>query len=131
MISDPIADMLVRIKNANQRKHKDVSMENSKLKVEIAKILKSEGYIINYEIRKIDKVKSDLVIILKYKEEIRVITGLKKISKPGLRVYSESKNVPKVLNGFGISIISTSKGMMTGKEARNKSLGGEVIAYVW
>jgi small subunit ribosomal protein S8 len=130
MISDPIADMLVRVKNANQRRHPQVSMGASKVKKNIADILKSEGYIIDYRIKKIDEVKSDLIITLKYKGTQRVISGLKRISKPGLRVYSECEKLPRVLNGFGIAIISTPKGIMTDKKARAASLGGEVMAYV-
>lgn len=130
MISDPIADMLVRVKNANQRRHPQVKMDSSKVKIVIAGILKQEGYITDYKIKKIDNVKSELIIILKYKGTQRVISGLKRISKPGLRVYSESQKIPQVLNGFGIAIISTPKGIMTDKKARSASLGGEVMAYV-
>jgi small subunit ribosomal protein S8 len=130
MISDPIADMLVRIKNANQRKHQQVSMDNSKTKKTIADILKKEGFITDYKVKKIDDVKSELIVILKYKNNTKVISGLKRISKPGLRVYSQASKLPKVLNGFGIAIISTPKGIMTDKKARAASLGGEVMAYV-
>ena len=106
-------------------------MPVSKVKTEIAKILKNEGFIENYRVSK-DKVQGTLTLTLKYvNKKERVITGLKRISKPGLRVYAKADEVPKVLNGFGIAIISTSKGIMTDKEARNKSLGGEVMAYVW
>ena len=131
VVTDPIADMLTRIRNANAMKYKEVSMPVSKTKTEIARILKDEGFITDYKIRN-DKPQKTLVLTLKYtNKKERVITGLKRISKPGLRVYTKSTDVPKVLNGFGIAIISTSKGIMTDKEARKQSLGGEVMAYIW
>lgn len=131
VVTDPIADMLTRIRNANAMKYKEVSMPASKTKTEIARILKDEGFIEDYKIRT-DKTEKTLVLTLKYtNKKERVITGLKRISKPGLRVYTKSNEVPKVLNGFGIAIISTSKGIMTDKEARKESLGGEVMAYIW
>ena len=131
VVTDPIADMLTRIRNANAMKYKEVSMPVSKTKTEIARILKDEGFIADYKIRN-DKPQKTLVLTLKYtNKKERVITGLKRISKPGLRVYTKSTDVPKVLNGFGIAIISTSKGIMTDKEARKQSLGGEVMAYIW
>ena len=131
VVTDPIADMLTRIRNANAMKYKEVSMPASKTKTEIARILKDEGFIADYKIRN-DKPQKALVLTLKYtNKKERVITGLKRISKPGLRVYTKSNEVPKVLNGFGIAIISTSKGIMTDKEARKESLGGEVMAYIW
>lgn len=131
VVTDPIADMLTRIRNANAMKYKEVSMPVSKTKTEIARILKDEGFITDYKIRN-DKPQKTLVLTLKYtNKKERVITGLKRISKPGLRVYTKSTDVPKVLNGFGIAIISTSKGIMTDKEARKESLGGEVMAYIW
>ena len=131
VVSDPIADMLTRIRNANAMKYKEVSMPVSKVKTEIAKILKNEGFIEDYKVNKGD-VQGTLVLTLKYvNKKERVITGLKRISKPGLRVYVKADDVPKVLNGFGIAIISTSKGIMTDKEARKENLGGEVMAYVW
>ena len=131
VVTDPIADMLTRIRNANAMKYKEVSMPVSKTKTEIARILKDEGFITDYKIRN-DKPQKTLVLTLKYtNKKERVITGLKRISKPGLRVYTKSDDVPKVLNGFGIAIISTSKGIMTDKEARKESLGGEVMAYIW
>ncbi len=131
VVNDPIADMLTRIRNANQMRYKEVEVPASKIKIEIAKILKEEGFIKDYQIKK-NEVQNIIVLTLKYgpKKE-RVITGLKRISKPGLRVYVKTNEVPKVLNGLGIAIISTSRGLMTDKEAREKSLGGEVIAYVW
>jgi small subunit ribosomal protein S8 len=131
VVNDPIADMFTRIRNANQMRYKEVEVPASKIKIEIAKILKEEGFIKDYQIKK-NEVQNIIVLTLKYgpKKE-RVITGLKRISKPGLRVYVKTNEVPKVLNGLGIAIISTSRGLMTDKEAREKSLGGEVIAYVW
>ena len=131
VVTDPIADMLTRIRNANAMRYKEVSMPTSKVKTEIARILKDEGFIEDYKIRN-DKPQKTLVLTLKYvNKKERVITGLKRISKPGLRVYTKSDEVPKVLNGFGIAIISTSKGIMSDKEARKNSLGGEVMAYIW
>ena len=131
MVTDPIADMLTRIRNANQMRDKEVEVPASNLKIEIAKILKEEGFVNDYKIKK-NNVQNIIVINLKYTEnKVRVITGLKKISKPGLRVYVKADEVPKVLDGLGIAIISTSKGVMTDKKARELSLGGEVLAYVW
>ena len=131
MVTDPIADMLTRIRNANQMRDKEVEVPASNLKIEIAKILKEEGFVNDYKIKK-NNIQNIIVINLKYTEnKVRVITGLKKISKPGLRVYVKADEVPKVLNGLGIAIISTSKGVMTDKKARELSLGGEVLAYVW
>ena len=131
MVTDPIADMLTRIRNANQMKNKEVEIPASKIKVEIARILKEEGFIVDYKTKK-NNVQDVLVLTLKYGEnKERVITGLKRISKPGLRVYVKAEEVPKVLNGLGIAIISTSRGVMTDKNARQQSLGGEVLAYVW
>ncbi len=130
-MTDPIADMLTRIRNANQMRDKEVEVPASKLKLEIAKILKDEGFVVDYKIKKDDK-QSMIVISLKYAQnKSRVITGLRKISKPGLRVYVKADEVPKVLNGLGIAVISTSKGIMTDKNARANSLGGEVLAYIW
>ena len=125
-MTDPIADMLTRIRNANQNRAPFCEIPTSKVKTEIAKILKDEGFIEDY---KIDG--NTTTLTLKYKNKERVITGLKRISKPGLRVYAGALELPTVLNGLGIAIISTSKGIMTDKEARANSLGGEVIAYVW
>ena len=130
MVTDPIADMLTRIRNANQMRYKEVEVPSSKIKVEIAKILKKEGFIADYKVKK-NNIQDILVLSLKYDGKERVITGLKRISKPGLRVYVKADEVPQVLNGLGIAIISTSKGMMTDKEARKGSLGGEVVAYIW
>lgn len=130
MVTDPIADMLTRIRNANQMRYKEVEVPASKMKEEIARILKSEGFIVDYKVKK-NNIQNILVLSLKYVDKERVITGLKKISKPGLRVYVKAEEVPTVLNGLGIAIISTSKGVMTDKEARANSLGGEVLAYIW
>ena len=131
VVTDPIADMLTRIRNANQMKYKEVLVPTSKLKVEIANILKNEGYINGYKIVSTESG-SMMNIELKYgaKKE-RVITGLKRISKPGLRVYAKKEEIPTVLNGLGIAIISTSKGLMVDREARKQNLGGEVLAYIW
>jgi len=131
MVTDPIADMLTRIRNANAMRYKEVEVPSSKVKVEIAKILKEEGFINDYKIKK-NNVQDIIVISLKYGDnKERVITGLKRISKPGLRVYAKSEEIPRVLNGLGIAIISTSKGIMTGKNAKASNLGGEVMAYIW
>lgn len=130
-MTDPIADMLTRIRNANQNRAKDVTMPSSKMKETIASILKEEGYIENFSIEKKD-VQNNLTLTLKYgKNKERVITGLKRISKPGLRVYANVEELPRVLNGLGIAIISTPKGVMTDKLARKNNVGGEVIAYIW
>jgi small subunit ribosomal protein S8 len=130
MVTDPIADMLTRVRNANQMRYKEVEVPASKMKNEIARILKAEGFIVDYKVKK-NNIQDILVLSLKYVDKERVITGLKRISKPGLRVYVKAEEVPSVLNGLGIAIISTSKGVMTDKEARANSLGGEVLAYIW
>ncbi len=130
IMTDPIADMLTRIRNALQQEHESVSMPASKEKQAIAKILKDEGFITDYSVE--GDVKKTLTITLKYAEDNkRVISGLRRISKPGLRVYAKVDNLPRVLNGLGIAIISTSNGMMTDRDAKKNHLGGEVIAYVW
>ena len=126
-MTDPIADMLTRIRNANQMRNKEVSMPVSKMKLEIAKILDAEGFITSYTVKE-----NTLTLTLKYgQNKERVITGLKRISKPGLRVYAGAEEIPHVLNGLGIAIISTPKGVMTDKLARKNNVGGEVIAYIW
>ena len=130
MITDPIADMLTRIRNANQMKHATVSMPASKVKAEILRVLKAEGYISDYVVKEEDNKKS-IEVTLKYVNKQRVIQGIKRISKPGLRVYAKANELPRVLNGLGVAIVSTSSGVMTDKEARAKKLGGEVIAFVW
>ena len=130
-MTDPIADMLTRIRNANQNRAKTVSMPSSKMKEEIAKILKDEGFVEEFSIEEND-VQNTLTLTLKYgQKKERVITGLKRVSKPGLRVYSKAEELPRVLNGLGIAIISTPKGIMTDKKARMENVGGEVIAYIW
>ena len=128
VVSDPIADMLTRIRNANQLRYVEVEMPTSKMKEEIARILKEEGYISDFKVVEEEK---KLVLNLKYNKKERVITGLKRISKPGLRVYAKWVDIPSVLNGLGIAIVSTSEGVMTGRDAKNKKLGGEVLAYIW
>ncbi len=129
--TDPIADMLTRIRNANTAKHKNVDIPASKMKLAIAKILFEEGYIKSFE-ELAGENQSTIRVTLKYDEKgKRVIDGIKRISKPGLRIYSSKEDLPRVLNGLGIAIVSTSKGIMTDKEARQNGLGGEVIAYVW
>ena len=131
VMTDPIADMLTRIRNANVMRYKEVEVPASKIKVEIARILKEEGFISDYKIKK-NNVQNIISLNLKYgQNKERVITGLKRISKPGLRVYAKACELPRVLNGLGIAIVSTSKGVMTDKQARNESLGGEVMAYIW
>ena len=130
-MTDPIADMLTRIRNANQNRALNVSMPSSKMKETIASILKEEGFITDYSIEKND-VQNILTLTLKYAaNKERVITGLKRISKPGLRVYASVDKIPSVRNGLGIAIISTPKGVMTDKMARRNNVGGEVIAYIW
>ena len=131
MVQDKIADMLTRIRNANQLKYETVEVIGTKMTLGIAEILKKEGYIADFTHEK--SIKGDkLTLTLKYGEKKeRVITGLKRISKSGLRVYAGADEIPRVLNGLGIAIISTSKGLMTDKEARNERLGGEVLAYIW
>ena len=130
VMTDPIADMLTRIRNANAMRHETVSMPSSTMKVRIADILKEEGFIVDYAVT--GDVKKELTITLKYAEGgVRVISGLKKISKPGLRVNASAEKLPRVLRGLGIAIISTSKGVMSDKKARALGVGGEVIAYVW
>ena len=129
--TDPIADMLTRIRNANSAKHKEVDIPASNMKRAIAQILVDEGYIASFEEIK-DEKQGMLRITLKYDENgKRVIDGLKRISKPGLRIYVNKEELPQVLNGLGIALISTSKGIKTDKEARKEGLGGEVLAYVW
>ena len=130
--TDPIADMLTRIRNANTAKHKTVDIPASNMKLAIAKILFDEGYIKSFEEIKEENNQGIIRITLKYTENgKRVIDGLKRISKPGLRVYASKDELPKVLNGLGIALVSTSKGIKTDKEARKEGLGGEVLAYVW
>ncbi|GMB10015.1 SSU ribosomal protein S8P [Anoxybacillus vitaminiphilus] len=131
VMTDPIADMLTRIRNANMVRHEKLEVPASKIKREIAEILKREGFIRDVEYIE-DNKQGILRIFLKYgPNNERVITGLKRISKPGLRVYAKAHEVPRVLNGLGIAILSTSQGILTDKEARQKGTGGEVLAYIW
>ena len=131
MVNDTIADMLTRIRNANAMKYKTVEIPSTKMTRGIADILTNEGFIAGYEVNKL-AVGEMLVVNLKYsKTKERVINGLKRISKPGLRVYAKADEMPRVLNGLGIAIVSTSEGLMTDKEARAKKIGGEVLAYIW
>ena len=131
-MSDPIADMLTRIRNANTAKHDTVDVPASKMKIAIADILLKEGYIKNYTIEEVNGFKS-IHITLKYGNDknVKIITGLKRISKPGLRVYANAEDLPKVLGGLGTAIISTNHGVITDKEARKLGIGGEVLAFVW
>ena len=132
-MSDPIADMLTRVRNANTAKHDTVDIPSSKMKVSIAEILKKEGYIKDFEVVKDEKGFSTIHVTMKYGKDKneKIISGLKRISKPGLRVYANTDELPKVLGGLGIAIISTNKGVLTDKEARKENVGGEVLAFVW
>ena len=130
-MTDPIADMLTRIRNANMVSHETVEIPSSKLKVELAKLLKSEGFISDYNVKEVGKFKV-LEITLKYDEKRNpVISKLERISKPGLRTYCKAKNLPKVLGGMGIAIVSTSKGLLTDRKARKENIGGEVLCYIY
>ena len=128
IVTDPIADMLTRMRNALSAKHKNVSIPVSKMKVAMAELLQNEGYIESYKVETNENNFSNIIIEFK---DAKVIKGLKRISKPGLRIYANVDELPKVINGLGIAIISTSKGLMTDKEARKQNIGGEVLAYVW
>lgn len=131
-MTDPIADMLTRIRNGLGAEHETVEIPASKMKIEIARILKQEGFIIDYTVSGDTAKEKVITIVLKYgPEKQKVITGLRRISKPGLRVYAKGNDVPRVLNGLGVAIISTSKGLMADRDARKANLGGEVVAYVW
>ena len=129
-VTDPIADALTRIRNANQVNHSNVLIPASKLKVELIKLLKEEGYVEDYELKE-DKGFKVIDVTLKYFNKKPVITNLKRVSTPGLRTYSKAKNLPRVFGGMGVAIISTSKGLMTDKLARKENIGGEVLAFVW
>lgn len=129
-LTDPIADMLTRIRNANAAKHATVAVPFSRIKESIANILKNEGYIVDYEIKE-EGTKKDILVTLKFVDGEEVVKGLRRISKPGRRVYSSVDNLPKVLGGLGIAIVSTPKGVLTDKECRKHSVGGEVLCYVW
>ncbi len=131
MNTDPIADMLTRIRNANMVSHPSVEIPASKLKVELAKLLKEEGFITDYAVKEVGKFKV-LEIELKYDEKNKpVITSLRRVSKPGLRTYCKAKNLPQVLGGMGVAIVSTSKGLLTDRKARKENLGGEVLCYIY
>lgn len=131
-MTDPIADMLTRIRNAVSARHDVVSMPASKLKVEIAKILKNEGYIKDFELQDVDTVKKSLKVSLRYAQKREsVLHGLQRVSKPGLRVYVQRREIPRVYGGLGIAIMSTPQGVMTGQQAWRNHVGGEVLCYVW
>jgi small subunit ribosomal protein S8 len=130
-VTDPIADMLTRIRNASAARHKDLTMPSSRVKREIARILAEEGFIEAFETQP-DGVQDQLMVRLKYAEgRTPVVSGIKRISKPGLRVYARKTEIPRVLGGLGLAILSTSHGIMTGSDARKQNLGGEVLCYVW
>ena len=132
-MTDPIADMLTRIRNANVAMHDEVAMPSSKLKESLAAVLKSEGYITDYAVADaVDRPGRVLTIEMKYSpERARVISGVRRISKPGLRVYTKAESVPRVLGGLGVAVLSTSQGLLTDREARKRRVGGEVLCYVW
>ncbi|MCR5705821.1 MAG: 30S ribosomal protein S8 [Acholeplasmatales bacterium] len=131
-MTDPIADMLTRIRNANKMLHETVEIPASNIKTSILNVFKNEGFIADFKTESLENNKSVTTVTLKYIDnKERVIKGLKRISKPGLRVYVEADKLPKVLNGLGVAVISTSKGVMTDKDARKQKLGGEVLAYIW
>jgi small subunit ribosomal protein S8 len=133
-MTDPIADMLTRLRNANQAYHDQVTMPYSKIKANIAEVLKAEGYIAGWAVREPEEgsVGKRLVVDLKYgQNRERSLAGIKRVSKPGLRVYAKSTELPRVLGGLGVAIISTSQGLLTDRQARKRSVGGEVLAYVW
>lgn len=130
-MTDPIADMLTRIRNANLAKQEKVDIPSSNLKLELARVLKEEGYIKNFKLLK-DRKQGIVRVYMKYSsEEMRVITGLKRVSSPGNRVYVGADEIPRVMGGLGVAIISTSRGMMVDRESRKKNIGGEVICYIW
>lgn len=128
--TDQISDMLTRIRNANTQRHEEVDVPYSKLKDQIAQILVDEGFIRTSDVLQ-DGIKKTIRLTLKYENKTRVLQGLKRISKPGLRIYANVEQLPRVLNGLGIALISTSKGILTDKEARKQNIGGEVLAYIW
>lgn len=132
VMTDPIADFLTRVRNANTAMKKSVDIPNSNIKAAMSQILKDEGFIKDFEVvSEADSVKKNIRVYLKYDQKTRVISGLKRISKPSLRVYVGKDEVPKVLGGLGVAILSTSKGIMTDKKARREGMGGEVLCYVW
>jgi len=129
-VTDPIADYLTRVRNASKARKVRVEIPSSKMKIGLSEILKSRGFIVDYEILE-DNKQNKINILLKYKDGLPAINGLKKISKPGLRVYKKSTEIPRVLNGLGTAVISTSKGLLTDKQARQQLLGGEVVCHIW
>lgn len=129
-VTDPIADMLTRIRNANVQRHDTVDIPYSKVKKAISDILVEEGFVKSQEVLQ-DGTKKNIRLALKYENKTRVLQGLKRISKPGLRIYANAEELPRVLNGLGIAVISTSKGIMADKKARKENIGGEVLAYIW
>ena len=132
-MTDPIADMLTRIRNANTAMHDDVSMPSSKLKEALAEVLQAEGYIMGFRVNdRLDKPGKTLTIDMKYSpDRKRVISGVRRVSTPGLRVYTKAERIPRVLGGLGVAVVSTSKGLMTDREARKRRVGGEVLCFVW
>lgn len=132
MFMDPISDLFSKLNNANKARLSTVKIQTSRLTSSILEILKNEGYIASYQVRNLGKTKKQITIIhLKYKNQVPAINGVRQISKPGLRIYTSAHDMPRVLNGLGIAVVTTSHGVMTGKQARKANLGGEVIAYVW
>tara|TARA_Y100000590_G_scaffold339162_1_gene386605 strand:+ start:188 stop:586 length:399 start_codon:yes stop_codon:yes gene_type:complete len=132
-MTDPVADMLTRIRNANQAMHEGVVMPSSKQKIALADLLKEEGYITDFDVSTSEKSTGDVLsITMKYTDSReRVISGLRRVSKPGLRVYTKSDKIPRVLGGLGVAVVSTSKGLMSDREARRRRMGGEILCYVW
>jgi len=131
VVSDPIADMLTRIRNANAARHAEVKVPASRLKLEIARVLKDEGYIAGYDVEADGSTQTMRIIFKSRPDRTRVISGVKRISRPGLRVYARKTEIPRVLGGLGIAILSTAEGVMSGRQATRQGLGGEVLAYVW
>jgi small subunit ribosomal protein S8 len=131
IVSDPIADMLTRVRNANSARHPEVRVPASKLKLEIARVLKDEGYIAGFEIESDGTAQSMRIIFKSRPDRTRVISGVKRISRPGLRVYARKTEIPRVLGGLGIAILSTAEGVMSGRQALRQGLGGEVLCFVW
>jgi small subunit ribosomal protein S8 len=131
IVSDPIADMLTRIRNANAARHPEVKVPASRLKLEIARVLKEEGYIAGYDVEADGSTQTMRIIFKSRPDRTRVISGVKRISRPGLRVYARKTEIPRVLGGLGIAVLSTAEGVMSGRQATRQGLGGEVLAYVW
>jgi small subunit ribosomal protein S8 len=131
IVSDPIADMLTRIRNANAARHAEVKVPASRLKLEIARVLKDEGYIAGYDVEADGTTQTMRIIFKSRPDRTRVISGVKRISRPGLRVYARKTEIPRVLGGLGIAVLSTAEGVMSGRQATRQGVGGEVLAYVW